>query len=289
MIDLSILETVDLCYTYGERTPFEVQALKNINLKIENGDFVGIIGHTGSGKSTLIQLFNGLNKPTSGKVLLDGVDIFAEGKNIRDVRFKVGMVFQYPEYQLFEETVYKDIAFGPSNMGLSQEDIDNRVKEAASAVGITEATLQKSPFDLSGGEKRRVAIAGVIAMTPQILVLDEPTAGLDPSGRKKIFSLISDYHKTHKSTIVLVSHTMEEVASVANKIAVMNKSQLMMYDETHKVFSQSEKLKEFGLELPQITNIMDTLRSRGYEVPKGILTVEEATKQLETLISKGVR
>lgn len=286
---MSILQTKNLNYTYGANTPFEVKALDNINIEINKEDFVGIIGQTGSGKSTLIQLLNGLNKPTSGTVLLDGTDIFNERKNLRDVRFRVGMVFQYPEYQLFEENVYKDIAFGPSNMGLAETEINTRVHSSIKAVGLDESILDKSPFDLSGGEKRRVAIAGVIAMNPDVLILDEPTAGLDPNGKKVILDLIKKYHDDNHTTIILVSHSMEEVAQMANKVLVMYNSKVVMYDETQKIFMQDEKLTEVGLELPQITKIMKLLKNKGYPIEDAILTVDNATEVIKNLIfSKGV-
>lgn len=280
---MTILETENLSYTYGLKTPFEKTAVNNVNIKVDKGDFIGVIGHTGSGKSTLIQMFNGLIKPTQGTVKLNGNDIWLEPKKIREVRFKVGLVFQYPEYQLFEETVKKDIAFGPQNMGLSKEEIEEKVKKASKFVGLKDELLNKSPFDLSGGEKRRVAIAGVIAMDPDVLVLDEPTAGLDPSGRDVLLAQIREYHKKRGNTVFLVSHSMEDIAKTADKILVMNKSQAVMFDTTLNVFSKGEELEKMGLKVPQITKIMATIKSKGYEIPNGILTVEQALQELEQL------
>lgn len=241
---MSILELKNICYTYGTGTPFEKKAVNDVSFSVNKGELIGIIGHTGSGKSTLVQMLNGLMKPTSGQVLLDGVDIWDKPKEIRKIRFKVGMVFQYPEYQLFEETVYKDISFGPFNKGLSQEEIDKEVRRAAKFTGIKDELLYKSPFDLSGGEKRRAAIAGVIAMDPDVLVLDEPTAGLDPMGRDVLLSQIVRYHKERQNTVLLVSHSMEDIARVADRIVVMNKSKLVMFDETQKVFARGDELEK---------------------------------------------
>ena len=238
-----VLELKNLSYVYGTGTPFEKTAVNNLSLSIEKGEFIGIMGHTGSGKSTLVQMLNGLMKPTSGQVLLDGEDIWANPKDIRKIRFKVGMVFQYPEYQLFEETVAKDIAFGPTNMGKSGAELEKAVNDAARFTGLKDELLEKSPFDLSGGEKRRAAIAGVIAMNPEVLVLDEPTAGLDPMGRDVLLSQIVQYHKERKNTVILVSHSMEDIARVADKIIVMNKSNLVMFDKTKEVFSKGRELE----------------------------------------------
>ena len=268
-----VLELKNLSYVYGTGTPFEKTAVNNLSLSIEKGEFIGIMGHTGSGKSTLVQMLNGLMKPTSGQVLLDGEDIWANPKDIRKIRFKVGMVFQYPEYQLFEETVAKDIAFGPTNM-------------AARFTGLKDELLEKSPFDLSGGEKRRAAIAGVIAMNPEVLVLDEPTAGLDPMGRDVLLSQIVQYHKERKNTVILVSHSMEDIARVADKIIVMNKSNLVMFDKTKEVFSKGRELEKIGLRVPQITKIMLELREKGFNVPEGILTVDEAMDCISSLLDK---
>ena len=282
----SVLELKNLSFVYGQKTPFEKRAVDNVSLSIEKGEFIGIIGHTGSGKSTLVQMLNGLIQPTEGQVFLDGEDIWQNPKEIRKVRFKVGMVFQYPEYQLFEETVYKDIAFGPANKGLDEKEIDCAVRNAAKFTGLKDEMLQKSPFDLSGGEKRRAAIAGVIAMDPEILVLDEPTAGLDPMGREVLLSQIVQYHKERKNTIFLVSHSMEDIARVADRIIVMNKSELVMFDKTRNVFSRGDELEKIGLRIPQITKIMSSLKKHGVNVSDGILTVEEATAQLVQLLKK---
>ena len=283
---MSILELKNVCYTYGTGTPFEKKAVNDVSFSVNKGELIGIIGHTGSGKSTLVQMLNGLMKPTSGQVLLDGVDIWDKPKEIRKIRFKVGMVFQYPEYQLFEETVYKDIAFGPTNKGLSAGEIDKEVRRAARFTGLKDELLDKSPFDLSGGEKRRAAIAGVIAMDPDVLVLDEPTAGLDPMGRDVLLSQIIRYHKERQNTVLLVSHSMEDIARVADRIVVMNKSQLIMFDETQKIFARGDELEKIGLRIPQITKIMSQLRKRGVDVPEGILTVDAAVNYLLPLIKK---
>lgn len=281
-----VLELKNLSYVYGTGTPFEETAVNNLSLSIEKGEFIGIMGHTGSGKSTLVQMLNGLMKPTSGQVLLDGEDIWANPKDIRKIRFKVGMVFQYPEYQLFEETVAKDIAFGPTNMGKSGAELEKAVNDAARFTGLKDELLEKSPFDLSGGEKRRAAIAGVIAMNPEVLVLDEPTAGLDPMGRDVLLSQIVQYHKERKNTVILVSHSMEDIARVADKIIVMNKSNLVMFDKTKEVFSKGRELEKIGLRVPQITKIMLELREKGFNVPEGILTVDEAMDCISSLLDK---
>lgn len=281
-----VLELKNLSYVYGTGTPFEKTAVNNLSLSIEKGEFIGIMGHTGSGKSTLVQMLNGLMKPTSGQVLLDGEDIWANPKDIRKIRFKVGMVFQYPEYQLFEETVAKDIAFGPTNMGKSGAELEKAVNDAARFTGLKDELLEKSPFDLSGGEKRRAAIAGVIAMNPEVLVLDEPTAGLDPMGRDVLLSQIVQYQKERKNTVILVSHSMEDIARVADKIIVMNKSNLVMFDKTKEVFSKGRELEKIGLRVPQITKIMLELREKGFNVPEGILTVDEAMDCISSLLDK---
>ena len=281
-----VLELKNLSYVYGTGTPFEKTAVNNLSLSIEKGEFIGIMGHTGSGKSTLVQMLNGLMKPTSGQVLLDGEDIWANPKDIRKIRFKVGMVFQYPEYQLFEETVAKDIAFGLTNMGKSGAELEKAVNDAARFTGLKDELLEKSPFDLSGGEKRRAAIAGVIAMNPEVLVLDEPTAGLDPMGRDVLLSQIVQYHKERKNTVILVSHSMEDIARVADKIIVMNKSNLVMFDKTKEVFSKGRELEKIGLRVPQITKIMLELREKGFNVPEGILTVDEAMDCISSLLDK---
>ena len=281
-----VLELKNLSYVYGTGTPFEKTAVNNLSLSIEKGEFIGIMGHTGSGKSTLVQMLNGLMKPTSGQVLLDGEDIWANPTDIRKIRFKVGMVFQYPEYQLFEETVAKDIVFGPTNMGKSGAELEKAVNDAARFTGLKDELLEKSPFDLSGGEKRRAAIAGVIAMNPEVLVLDEPTAGLDPMGRDVLLSQIVQYHKERKNTVILVSHSMEDIARVADKIIVMNKSNLVMFDKTKEVFSKGRELEKIGLRVPQITKIMLELREKGFNVPEGILTVDEAMDCISSLLDK---
>ena len=286
---MAILETKNLTYTYGAGTPFEKTAVENVNLSVEKGAFVGVIGHTGSGKSTLIQMLNGLIRPTSGQVLLNGEDIWAKPKEIRRVRFQVGMVFQYPEYQLFEETVIKDIMFGPKNMGLSDEEALKRAKEAAHFTDLKPELLEKSPFELSGGEKRRAAIAGVIAMDPEVLILDEPAAGLDPKGRDVILAQISEYHRQRGNTILLVSHSMEDIGRVADRVLVMNNAHAEMYDETRAVFSRGELLEPMGLRLPQITSIMRRLRKMGLPVSETVLNVDEAVMELLPLLKKRKR
>ena len=261
-----ILEVKDLNYIYSIGTPFEHKALDNVNFAVNRGEFIGIIGHTGSGKSTLMQQLNGLLKPTSGNVLLDGQDIWSDKKLTRQARFRVGLVFQYPEYQLFEETVYKDIAFGPKNMGLKPEEIDRRVREAASFVGLTEKQLEVSPFDLSGGQKRRVAIAGVIAMEPEVLILDEPTAGLDPVGRAEILANIESYRKAKNATIMMVSHSMEDVARLTDRLLVMNGSKLVMDAPPAEVFAHAQELLQMGLNIPQVTQVFLHLQKLGVDV-----------------------
>lgn len=283
---MSIIKVENLCCTYGIKTPFEQKAVKDVSFEIQKGDFVGLIGHTGSGKSTLIQMLNGLIKPTSGKVFVDGTDIYENPKDIRKIRFRVGLVFQYPEYQLFEETVYKDIAFGPTNMGLDENQIKERVYAAAKFVGMPQKLLSKSPFDLSGGEKRRAAIAGVIAMDPDVLILDEPTAGLDPVGRNVLLSQISQYQKKRNNTVILVSHSMEDVARVTKKVMVMNKGELVMYDNTDKVFADSHKLSQIGLRVPQVTRVTEALRQKGVDLSSGILTVDKAAFEIVELLKK---
>ena len=269
-----ILQIEHLTHTYSAGTPFQRSAVDDMNLSMMDGEFLGIIGHTGSGKSTLIQHLNGLLKPTSGRILLQGKDIWADPKKIRDVRFQVGLVFQYPEYQLFEETVYKDIAFGPKNMGLDEADIDRRVRDAAAFVGLTEAMLDKSPFELSGGQKRRVAIAGVIAMEPKVLVLDEPTAGLDPRGRDDILARIQDYHRAKNASVVLVSHSMEEIARNVDRIAVLSDGHVFMEGTPRQVFTRADELEQVGLDIPQVTKVALILRQRGLPVDTAVYTVE---------------
>lgn len=285
---MSVIRTENLTYTYSQGTPFEKTAVKDVNIEIEEGELVGIIGHTGSGKSTLIQHLNGLIKPTSGKIFIDGVDIHDKDIKLRDVRFKVGLVFQYPEYQIFEETVYKDIAFGPTNMGLDEGEIDKRVRETAKLVGIDDSLLNKSPFELSGGQKRRVAIAGVMAMRPKVLILDEPTAGLDPRGREMILGQIKHYHEETGSTVLLVSHSMEDVARFAQKILVMNKGEVFCYDTPPAVFARADEIAAIGLSVPQITKVFSMLRSRGIDIRGDIYTIEFAMKTInEYLAAKG--
>lgn len=282
-----ILETVNLTHVYSKGTTSQVDAIRDVCLKIEKGELVGIIGHTGSGKSTLIQHFNGLLKGSSGVVMLDGKNIWEDKKNIRDVRFKVGICFQYPEYQLFEETVYKDIAFGPKNMGLSDDEIDKRIRNVIRFVGLDESYLEKSPFDLSGGEKRRVAIAGVMAMEPQILILDEPCAGLDPKGRETVLSLIRNYQRDTGSTVLVVSHSMEDISKIATKVLVMNESKLAYYDSVDGVFSHAEELRSMGLNIPQLTQLFLKLKEKGYDVRTDIYTPEKAADEIMRLIKGG--
>lgn len=285
-MDQIVLETKDLSFLYSKGTTSQVAAINNINVKINRGELVGIIGHTGSGKSTLIEHFNAILKPTSGSVFLDGNDIWLDRKKVRSVRFKVGVCFQYPEYQLFEETVEKDIAFGPKNMGLSESEIKKRVLDSLSFVGLDESYLEKSPFDLSGGEKRRVAIAGVMAMKPEVLVLDEPCAGLDPLGRNTVLDLIRDYKSTTDSTVIVVSHSMEDISKIATKILVMNESRLAYYDTVKNVFSHADELLSMGLDIPQMTRLFLKLKNAGYDVRTDIYTVEEAEKELLKLFKR---
>ena len=275
-----ILQVQNLNYFYSMGTPFQHQALENVSFSVSRGEFIGIIGHTGSGKSTLMQQLNGLLKPTSGTVLLDGQDIWSDKSLTRQARFRIGLVFQYPEYQLFEETVYKDISFGPRNMGLSPEEIDRRVREAAAVVGLSEAQLQVSPFDLSGGQKRRVAIAGVIAMEPEVLILDEPTAGLDPAGREGILKNIEDYRKTHNAAILRVSHSMDDVARLTDRLLVMNGSRLAMDDTPAAVFARAEELTAMGLNIPQVTRVFLELQRMGLPVPS-VYTLDQAVDALK--------
>ena len=277
---MPIIETKNLTYIYGQGTPFEKVAVEDVSISIEKGEFVGVIGHTGSGKSTLIQTLNGLIRPTSGQVLLDGKDIWAEPKKIRSVRFRVGMVFQYPEYQLFEETVLKDIMFGPKNMGLSDDEARARAYEAARFTDLKEELLEKSPVELSGGEKRRAAIAGVIAMDPEVLILDEPTAGLDPRGRDVLLSQIGQYHRERGNTVLLVSHSMEDIGRTADRLLVMSGGHKQYLAPTREVFSHGEELEKMGLRVPQITKIMQELIKLGVPADPATLTVEGAVKQL---------
>ena len=277
-----VLEVRNLSHTYSIGTPFEHKALENVSFAVERGEFVGIIGHTGSGKSTLMQHLNGLLKPESGEIFLDGVDIWSNKKITRESRFRVGLVFQYPEYQLFEETVYKDIAFGPKNMGLKPAEIDRRVREAAKLVGLTDAQLEVSPFDLSGGQKRRVAIAGVIAMEPDVLVLDEPTAGLDPEGREEVLSNIEAYRKSKNATIMMVSHSMNDVARLADRLLVMNDATLAMEGTPEQVFTRAQELANMGLDIPEITKLFLQLQKLGLPV-EPVYTMEQAVQVLRKL------
>ena len=281
-----VLELKNLSFVYGKGTPFEKKAVDDVSLNVHKGEFIGIIGHTGSGKSTLVQMLNGLITPSRGQVLLDGEDIWKNPKKIRDIRFHVGMVFQYPEYQLFEETVYKDIAFGARNRGLTGDELDTAVRKAAEFTGLRPDMLDKSPFDLSGGEKRRAAIAGVMAMEPEVLILDEPTAGLDPMGREILLSQIVNYHKEKGNTVLLVSHSMEDIARVADRVLVMNRSRLAMLDTAKAIFARGDELEQIGLKVPQITKIMQALKAKGIAVPDGVLTVDEALTALSSLLKK---
>ena len=284
-----IIRIENLTHTYGEGTPFRRSAVENLSLDIYRGEFLGLIGHTGSGKSTLIQHLNGLLKPTGGRVLLDGEDIWADPKKIRSVRFRVGLVFQYPEYQLFEETVYRDIAFGPTNMGLTGAELDRRVHDAARFAGLDEGLLQKSPFALSGGQKRRVAIAGVIAMEPDVLILDEPTAGLDPAGRESILKNIRDYQAAQQAAVVMVSHSMEEIASNVDRLIVMEKGTAVMTDAPSEVFSHAAELVSMGLNVPCMTQVLLRLQQLGVNVPASAYTVEQAADLLEPLLKGGAQ
>ena len=281
---MAIITVDNITHTYGAKSPFEQHAVRGVSLEIREGELLGIIGHTGSGKSTLIQHLNGLLRPDTGRILLDGKDIWENPKQIRDVRFQVGMVFQYPEHQLFEDTIYKDIAFGPKNRGLSEEEIDRRVRRAAAYVGLPEELLEKSPFDLSGGEKRRAAIAGVMAMEPRVLILDEPTAGLDPRGREQVLAMIKDYQQTRGTTVLLVSHSMEDIARVADRVLVMAKGQVAMLDTVERVFSRAEELERIGLTVPAVTKILLLLRRSGVAVDTAAYTVRQAADQLLTLL-----
>lgn len=284
---MSLLQTENLSYIYGEGTPFRVTALDNVNIEIEKGELVAVIGHTGSGKSTLMQQFNGLLKPTSGKVLLDGEDIHSSKTKTLETRFRVGLCFQYPEYQLFENTVYDDIAFGPKNMGLSKAEVDKRVRTAAKYVGIPEHAFETHPFDLSGGEKRRVAIAGVISMEPEILILDEPTSGLDPRGREQILSLIKNYREQTGKTVIIVSHSMDDVAKIATKVIVMNNAKVEMRGTVDDVFEKSDRLCEIGLSVPQITEVFVKLHAMGYPVSEKIYTTEQGFAEIKKFLKGG--
>lgn len=287
VIKISIIKTENLTYIYGEKTPFEHIAVENVNIDIDEGEFVGVIGHTGSGKSTLIQHFNGLLKATSGKIFIDDEELlWDDKKKLRETRFKVGLVFQYPEYQLFEETVYKDIAFGPKNMGLDDDEIDRRIKETARLVGLDDGILEKSPFELSGGQKRRAAIAGVMAMEPKVLILDEPTAGLDPKGRDRILGQIKEYHEEKKNTVMLVSHSMEDVAKNATKILVMNNAKLFCYDTPVNVFKKADELQKMGLSVPQVTKVFNRLKALGFPIDEDVYTVEYGRNLIMKMLGK---
>ncbi|MGN0539681.1 MAG: energy-coupling factor transporter ATPase [Candidatus Fimenecus sp.] len=283
---MSHLKTENLSYVYGEGTPFKITALDNVNIDLEKGELVAIIGHTGSGKSTLVQHLNGLLKPTGGKIFLDDENIWESKSKVYDTRFRVGLCFQYPEYQLFESTVYKDIAFGPTNMGLNEKEIDERVRSAAKYVGIPDSMLTKSPFDLSGGEKRRVAIAGVISMEPEVLILDEPTSGLDPRGREQILGLIKNYREKTGKTVIIVSHSMDDVARFATKVIVMNDSRVENSGTVDAIFENSSRLSEIGLSVPQITEIFIRLKKMGYPVSEKVYTVEQGHSELMRLFAE---
>ena len=283
-----MIKAENVNYIYQQGMPFERQALYDVNIEIGDGSLVALIGHTGSGKSTLIQHFNALVKPTSGKIIINGIDVTAPKADLRLVRKTVGLVFQYPEHQLFEETVYKDIAFGPKNMGFSDEEIDKRVRESAALVGLKEKHLTRSPFDLSGGQKRRVAIAGVLAMNPKVLILDEPTAGLDPKGRDEILATIKKLHEENKEMIIIfVSHSMEDVAKTAERVIVMNDGHVEMQGTVAEVFAQAEHLQKIGLNVPQVTLLTDKLRLAGYDLPEHIYTVKYAADAIKKLIGGG--
>ena len=282
-----IIQVKNLTHTYGAGTPFQRNAVDHMSFEVQEGEFLGIIGHTGSGKSTLIQHLNGLLQPTEGQILLHGKDIWTEPKKIRDVRFRVGLVFQYPEYQLFEETVYKDIAFGPANHGKTGEELDHAVREAAKLVGIRDEQLEKSPFELSGGQKRRVALAGVLAMEPEVLVLDEPTAGLDPAGRENLMANIRDYHRNKGKTIILVSHSMDEIAQNVDRILVLKNAHVLMQGTPAEVFARGQELLSAGLDVPQITRIAMALKERGLPVDPAVYTADALERQLLALRGEG--
>ena len=285
---MAIIKTEHLTHLYGKGTPFEKAAIHDVNLEIEEGELVGVIGHTGSGKSTLIQHLNGLLKPTSGQIYIDGIDIFENTQILQKTRFKVGLVFQYPEYQLFEETVEKDIAFGPKNLGFTEEQINEAVSHAMECVGLSDKFRKKSPFELSGGQKRRVAIAGVIAMRPKVLILDEPTAGLDPKGRDTILNLISDYHRAEKNTVLLVSHSMEDVARYCSKVLVMNQGSVFSYGTVAETFSRADEIEQIGLSVPQVTRLFSLLSKEGFEAGEEVYTIARAKEiLLQKFLQKG--
>lgn len=284
---MAFLRVENLTHTYNEKTAYAKDAVSGVNFSAEKGEIIGIIGHTGSGKSTLIEHLNGLLKPNDGQIFIDDVDIWQNPKDIKKYRFRVGLVFQYPEYQLFDETVYDDIAFGPKNMGLNAEEIEIRVKETIKRVGLDESYLEKSPFDLSGGEKRRVAIAGVLAMNPEIIVFDEPTAGLDPSGRQMVINIIKNYRDTYNAAVIIVSHSMEDMAVLADKILVMNSGKVAMFDTPQNVFSRNKELQKIGLSVPAVTKVCEILREKGINLPKSIITVSDAVQHLLKLKKGG--
>ncbi len=280
---MSVLQVKNLSHSYGGNTPFINDALSDVSFIVEAGEMIGIIGHTGSGKSTLVQHLNGILKPTKGEILIDDSNIWDKPKEIRKIHSKVGLVFQYPEYQLFEETVFKDIAFGPKNMGVLGEELEKRVLDTCRLIGVKDEYLEKSPFDLSGGEKRRVAIAGVMAMMPEIIVFDEPTAGLDPQGRQEIIKVINEYRRAFNATVIIISHSMEDMAQMADKLLVMSKGEVVMFDKTENVFKQGDKLREIGLNVPIVTRVFDCLREKGLNVPNDVFTVEKATEVLKNI------
>ncbi len=278
---MSILKVKNLTHSYGGNTPFINDAVSNVSFTVEAGEIIGVIGHTGSGKSTLVQHLNGLLKPTNGEIFIEDENIWDNPKEIRKVRSKVGLVFQYPEYQLFEETVYNDIAFGPKNMGLKGEELDKRVRETCKIIGVKDEYLEKSPFDLSGGEKRRVAIAGVLAMNPKIIIFDEPTAGLDPKGRQDIIDVIHEYRKVTGATVIIISHSMEDMASLTDKLLVLSKGELVMFDKTENVFANGDKLREYGLNVPIVTRVFATLKGMGVDIDENVFTLEKAVEVLK--------
>ena len=282
-----VLSVKNLTHTYNNNTPFAHNALSNVSFTVNSGEIVGIIGHTGSGKTTLVSHLNGLLKPTSGDIIIDGKNIWDDPKHIKEIRSLVGLVFQYPEYQLFEETVYKDIAFGPKNLGLKGEELHKRIVETCKTVDIDEKFFDKSPFELSGGEKRRVAIAGIMAMRPKVLVLDEPVAGLDPKGRNDVIKMIEEYRNTYNATVLIVSHNMENMSVLADKLLVMNGGKVSMFDTTENVFKRGEELRKIGLDTPIITKVFDRIREKGYIVPDNIFTVYDAVKYLSSVKVQG--
>ena len=283
----AILEVKNLTHKYTGQSNFINDAVRNVSFSVESGEIIGIIGHTGSGKSTLVQHLNGLLKPTEGEILLDGKNIWENPKEIRKVRFDVGLVFQYPEYQLFEETVFDDIAFGPKNMGLSDEELENRVKEICHLLEIKEEYFDTSPFDLSGGEKRRIAIAGVMAMRPKVIIFDEPIAGLDPKGRQDVIEMIRNYRNAYDATVLIISHNMEDMAILTDKLLVLNNGNLVMFDKTENVFARASELKDIGLNVPMVTNVLMLLKEKGVKIPDNILTVDQAVKALLSLKKGG--